>query len=177
MRPLQWQLMPASPDTARPRQSSWSRWRRTSWSERGAFAAGAVLIPLVSLSLRTIGVRRTLAWSALGRGTPAAAADEEEAIVRTTVLALRRARAHGLWSGTCLSRSIALRWLLARRGVATELRFGAQREAGRFEAHAWLEREGVPIDESPDVLSRMHRFRPAGGGRDPAAGQGGRPAP
>lgn len=72
--------------------------------------------------------------------------------------AVRRARRHGPYSGTCLSQSLALRWLLGRAGIETELCFGARREQGRFEAHAWLEHHGVPIDESPDVARRLTRF-------------------
>jgi hypothetical protein len=55
---------------------------------------------------------------------------------------------------TCLRRSLALQWLLRRRGIDTELRFGVRRVAGDpgLEAHAWLERHGHPVSE-PEALT------------------------
>ncbi len=46
---------------------------------------------------------------------------------------------------TCLRQALVLQWLLARRAIATELRIGIRREAGRLMAHAWLELEGAPL--------------------------------
>ena len=46
---------------------------------------------------------------------------------------------------TCLTEALALAWLLGRGGIATNVRIGVARRAGRVEAHAWLEREGRPI--------------------------------
>jgi hypothetical protein len=44
---------------------------------------------------------------------------------------------------TCLAQAIAARDLLARRGVATDLRLGVARDdLGRMSAHAWLEHQG-----------------------------------
>jgi hypothetical protein len=132
-----------------PRRTGWPGWRRAPWPERRAFVAGLVLLPLVSLSLRLVGVRRTIGWTARGR-EPAAWPADEAALLSAAVTAIRRAEHHGLVAGTCLSRSLALRFLLARAGIQTDLKFGARREAGRFEAHAWLERGGLPIADVPE---------------------------
>ncbi len=50
---------------------------------------------------------------------------------------------------TCLQKALVLGWLLRRRGIATTLRIGVSRSHGRFEAHAWLEREGEAIPGLP----------------------------
>ena len=50
---------------------------------------------------------------------------------------VRSAGARIGWS-TCLTRAVVLKLLLARRGIDTELVIGATRQAGSFEAHAWL---------------------------------------
>jgi hypothetical protein len=60
-------------------------------------------------------------------------------------------RATGL-GGTCLARSLALWALLRRRGVDAELKVGYRRKDGKIEGHAWLERSGVPINESAAVV-------------------------
>ncbi|MFQ5524545.1 MAG: lasso peptide biosynthesis B2 protein, partial [Acidimicrobiia bacterium] len=41
----------------------------------------------------------------------------------------------------CLRRTIALAWLLRRRGIATTLRIGVTREGGDLVAHSWLQSE------------------------------------
>ena len=59
---------------------------------------------------------------------------------------------------TCLTRSLLLRWLLRRRGIASDLRIGVQLVQGRLDAHAWVEYEGVPINDAPDVAQRFAAF-------------------
>jgi hypothetical protein len=53
----------------------------------------------------------------------------------------------------CLVRASALRELLAADGVpAAVVRIGVRRGAAGFEAHAWVELDGMPIAE-PDGLA------------------------
>ncbi len=42
------------------------------------------------------------------------------------------------WKSTCLVRALAGSLLLARRGVASHIRFGVRKEDGKLAAHAWL---------------------------------------
>lgn len=65
-------------------------------------------------------------------------------MVSRMVLAATR---HSFLQATCLERSLALWWLLARYGVATRLRIGVQSANGKLEAHAWVERDGAAIGE------------------------------
>ena len=57
------------------------------------------------------------------------------------------------WPATCLRRSLVLWAQLRRHGIASELRVGF-RQAERFEAHAWVELAGVPLNDAPDVRTR-----------------------
>ncbi len=52
---------------------------------------------------------------------------------------------------TCLVQSLALRWMLRRRGIASQLKIGATKVSGALRAHAWLEINGEKIGESQDV--------------------------
>ena len=56
-----------------------------------------------------------------------------------------------LLSMTCLAQSLALRWMLNRRGISSQLKVGAAKVSGTFHAHAWLEMDGEKIGESEDV--------------------------
>jgi hypothetical protein len=61
-------------------------------------------------------------------------------------LGVDRAARFGVFRPTCLVRSIALRRLLERAGVASVmLRVGVRWREGSFDAHAWIEVAGRPI--------------------------------
>jgi hypothetical protein len=47
----------------------------------------------------------------------------------------------------CLSISAAYWWLMKRKGITTELKFGMKTAEGKFAAHAWLEYKGKPLAE------------------------------
>lgn len=53
----------------------------------------------------------------------------------------------------CLEQSLALYWLLRRRGVAARLRVGVH--PAPFAAHAWIEYEGVPVNEDEDRIREL----------------------
>lgn len=61
---------------------------------------------------------------------------------------------HHLWNMTCLRRAIVLCRLLARRDIPAVLRIGARRSGGGIAAHAWVEVQGVPLDNPPDIADR-----------------------
>jgi len=71
---------------------------------------------------------------------------------------VRIAADHGLVRGNCLERSLTLWWLLGRHGIETELRIGARTVLGQFEAHAWVERDGIALNDSKDVGERYSPF-------------------
>jgi len=50
-------------------------------------------------------------------------------------------------SFTCLERSLVLWRLLTSRGIPAQLRIGARKNGGKFEAHAWIERNGAVVGE------------------------------
>lgn len=117
-----------------------------------------LLFPVISASLRLRGFRATQTWLQCRLDKPAAAplpaaADGAEIIPVVSRMVLAAAR-HSFFAATCLERSLALWWLLARRGVATQLRIGVRKAGEKFEAHAWVERDGVAIGE-PDA-SHLH---------------------
>lgn len=52
-----------------------------------------------------------------------------------------------IFTVNCLDRSLTLWWRLRRRNYPAELRVGARKEAGRFEAHAWVELDGEALND------------------------------
>ena len=115
------------------------------------FFRASVLLPLISLSLRIRGFRATQAAlqsffipskTEKRLGDQAMGAER----VRMAVRMVNAAARYGLGS-TCLEKSLALCWLLRREGIVSSVRIGARKAAGKFEAHAWVERDGVALNE------------------------------
>ncbi len=58
---------------------------------------------------------------------------------------------HLIFHASCLEQSLVLWWLLSRRGIPVELRIGARKEAGRFEAHAWVEAGSLVLNDTGEA--------------------------
>jgi transglutaminase-like putative cysteine protease len=69
-------------------------------------------------------------------------------VIGDVVTAVDRAGRY-LAGGTCLPKSIALAWMLRGMGVDATVRIGVRIDAG-FEAHAWVESNGVAVESVPD---------------------------
>ncbi|MGH9383052.1 MAG: lasso peptide biosynthesis B2 protein [Vicinamibacterales bacterium] len=60
--------------------------------------------------------------------------------------------------GNCLSESITLWLLLRRSGHDCFLRIGARRSTTGLEAHAWVEMDGVPLNDLADISQQFPPF-------------------
>jgi Transglutaminase-like superfamily len=115
------------------------------------FFRASVLLPLISLSLRIRGFRATQAALqnfAIPPKTEKRAGEQtmDPERVRMTVRMVNAAARYGLGS-TCLEKSLALWWVLRREGIVSSVRIGARKASGKFEAHAWVERDGAALNE------------------------------
>jgi hypothetical protein len=110
----------------------------------------ALLLPIaVSWGFHLVGVPRTQAW--LRRWTAQRKRHSEVAtgdVVAMAGRAQRRiSRTTGIL-GPCLIRSLTLWTILTRRGVEVNLRVGFRKRDGKFEGHAWVERNESPLNET-----------------------------
>ena len=129
----------------------WNRIRQFSALERparGLFLRASVLLPLISLSLRWRGFRKTKASLEHFLSVPYGSQNPDaQARARLTAQMVRAAEHHGIGYPSCLAVSLALWWLLARQAISSDLRVGVRKEGERFEAHAWVEYGGAPLNE------------------------------
>ncbi len=138
----------------------WARVRSLDARQWWVVVCSAVLVPLVQLSLRARGLgctARTLGrWSA-GLADPADVAAVELARHLAEPVALVAGRK--VIGSLCLGRSLVLWFLLRRRGIDAELVIGAQAPVdGHLPAHAWVEVQGIPVNDEPDVRTRFGSF-------------------
>lgn len=127
---------------------------------RGFALESAVVLTLIWFGLRSFGFRR---WQKLlARMAPAAPGavqiseselDRCRAIARIEQSVARRLP----FRSNCLDHSVALWWMLRRRGVAVQIQIGGRRETANFEAHAWVEVGGYTF---PEMSGRHSPFTP-----------------
>jgi len=143
----------------------WERLQRFSslnWEARGSFVRAVLLLPLISVSLKIRGFRATQESLLRFLAHPQQVSQEDSARLladvertRLTVRTVNAAVRHAWPNSTCLAKSLALWWLLGRQGIASELRIGARKVQDKFEAHAWVERQGIAVNE-PEQLHRHY---------------------
>ena len=128
--------------------------------ERSFLISAVLLLPAVGLGLRMIGFGRLHAALHRSAITPVEKATSDVAM--KTALAVSRmvsiAARRGLYRANCLPTSLALAHLLGKLGIATDLRVGVRKVAGVFEAHAWVELQGQPLNDDHDVHDRFPAF-------------------
>jgi transglutaminase superfamily protein len=127
---------------------------------REMFLRAMVVLPVISASLKMQGFGATQKF--LLRSMPTARQTSQKNSIhiagdlKRTELTSRMVNAairHVWRASTCLEKSLALWWLLGRQGVPSQLRIGARKFEGKFEAHAWVERGGAALSEP----SQEHR--------------------
>ena len=118
------------------------------------------LQPAISLALRLRGYRRTQDWLEMHSRHPGPrvattqALRYAERIAELASIAGRR----GPVATTCLRQALAVYWVLRRRGLQPQVRFGVDRIGATADMHAWVELEGVPLAQ-PHL--RHAAFQPA----------------
>lgn len=127
----------------------WRRWRRLGADDRAETLRASVLLPLCAAAVRLMRLPRILAMIA-GR-QPAGMDAPRQNLIDVSVRAVDRAAAYSPWPSACLTRSLTLMYLLRRRGVATDLKIGARLQNGALDAHAWIERDGVVLNDRAAV--------------------------
>jgi hypothetical protein len=140
----------------------WERLRRFNALERparGFFLRASALLPLISLSLRLRGFRKTQAFLRKFLPLPSHPAVTSASITADlTARMVRAATRHTLGPATCLEESLALWWLLGRQGIGSDLKVGVRKDGEKFQAHAWVERDGMALNEPKSTHRHFAAF-------------------
>ena len=138
------------------------RLRTMSWESWKSLLLAWLAYPLLIVALRTVGVGRLhrhlrlKSGEARGHSTDIRASDS---IVDEVVLGCQAAAAYSPLRPACLARSMMLLWLLRRKDIECDLRIGVARRNGEFLAHAWIERNGLVLNDRADIAERFAPFR------------------
>jgi hypothetical protein len=130
--------------------ATWRRFAQLGGPDRATVVRAALGLVATWAGLRICGFRR---WKAFldRRLPPAGTSVRHDLAVVPQALQLARlhsaAARHLALRTNCLDRAMSLYFLLRRRGLPAELRFGARKDAARLEAHAWVACLGAPLNE------------------------------
>jgi transglutaminase superfamily protein len=116
----------------------------------------AFLVPLTEVALHVISFKSVLTLVRIFAVAKEPAINHSADVRRHARLVLLFGE-HLPFAGKCLARSLVLWYLLQRRGIQSELRFGIQRQAGQLLAHAWIEYNSQPLEPT------AHSFEPFAG--------------
>lgn len=120
------------------------------------FVRGVLLLPVAACALRLVQMKTVMSWMErfnrerlpFNRNK-----DESRKLREIAQKMLKAASRHGVARGNCLSKSIVLCHLLQRCGLPAMLRVGGRKEGPKFAAHAWVELDGIVMDD-PESLHK-----------------------
>jgi transglutaminase-like putative cysteine protease len=121
---------------------AFDRWRALASGQQQLTIRSAVAISAAVVAIRVFGVERTL------RIVSRPARGSAKTVIGDVVTAVDRAGRY-VPGGTCLPKSMALAWILRGMGVDATVRIAVRTDRG-FEAHAWVECDGVAVENIPD---------------------------
>jgi hypothetical protein len=120
------------------------------------------MLPMIALSLRLSGFKQTK--NRMSRLIPDRKAnilsrDDELSRAQLISRAVVIAGNHGVYRANCLKQALLLWWLLARRGILSELKLGTQKiPQDTFSAHAWVEYRGNVLIGESNIEDRFLAF-------------------
>lgn len=132
------------------------RVRQMKPQERRDATAAACLLLLFWLRLRLAGPSMLRRNPASASAQPASATELERSRALAHIVNATATRLLG--PDQCLARSLALQWMLRRRGIASQLRVGVRRDGSRVSAHAWIECGGAPVNDALSIASQYAVF-------------------
>ena len=132
--------------------------RGLSGPEQWLLVQAFLALPLAALGLCGFGFRRFQTWLEQVRPLPPRPEVRESHLEQALATArlVQAAARYSPFRPACLPQSLVLWWLLRRQGLAGELHIGVKPPQGyRLEAHAWVEFQGLVLNDSEDVARRF----------------------
>ena len=135
--------------------------KNLSWLEWRTIMAASLLLPICGLFLKLLGLKRTQKLLCSDR-IRAPVLSSEEAMEQAIQLAraVDLTAMYGLYRANCLARSLVLYRFLQGSRINCYLRIGADLSRDGLFAHAWVEYEGVVLNDRADVVERFAVLEP-----------------
>ena len=140
-------------------QESWAKFFQLTWQERWMLLQAFVFLPLIAIGLHCMNFQRLS--SILARFSPVPGEVCSDAAMQqaaATTHLVQAAASRTPFKITCLVRSAALWFLLRRQGIGSEIRIGVSQQESTFKAHAWVESNGIVLNDRNDIHNQFAAF-------------------
>jgi hypothetical protein len=137
------------------------RYRALDGESRALFWRAVRLLPQVALSLRLRGYARTEAslHSRSNAHVDDVVTEQPLALaIAKTARMVHSASQFGPFRATCLAQSLTLWLLLQQQNISSAIKIGVRKKDDRLEAHAWVERDGLALNETDAVHQHYAPF-------------------
>lgn len=136
------------------------RFMRLPWVEKRLFLLAVIMLPLTTVGMHFLGFN---GWYAFLSRTASKVSwqlpdQDKHAQLRLLRRILRWAARYAPLNNYCLAQSLTLWWLLRCHGIQGDLCIGVRLVDDNLEAHAWVEYEGIQINENVQVRDRFTAF-------------------
>jgi hypothetical protein len=131
------------------------RFNALTGDHKRVFIEACLCMPFFSLGVHVLGLAR---MQAIFVRPVVAVVPLDIAEIEALGALVNIAAKRGPAPASCLTRSLLLAWFLRRRGIAAELKIGVRVAAGVLHAHAWVECEGRPVNDKPDIADDFAPF-------------------
>ena len=135
------------------------------------FRRAVLLLAMVRGMLRLRGYKKTQQWLQKKLHHRPGPVPQTQDVVSQLEMSCRMVRAAECYSPgqvTCLEESLLLWYLLQSQHISVSIRIGVRKQAEKFEAHAWVERNGVALNQHEE----QHRhYAPFDGDLQPPSGE------
>jgi hypothetical protein len=128
---------------------------RADW---GLFARAYPLVWAIRIALWLVSFQKLYSWTKAARKGKIGDQPLDSKSVYKIVWAVEAA-ARRVPKATCLTQALATQIMLGRRGHQTTLQLGVKKDPnGRFDAHAWIERNGLILIGFNDTFHELTRL-------------------
>jgi hypothetical protein len=157
---------------------TWRRFTALPAAERKLVREAARRLTSTWFGLRVAGfarMRQRAERSGLLDASRPLSTDQQLDVGRSIARAQGSAARHLFFSPNCLVQSLTLLSMCRSRDIQAQLRVGARSDSGAFQAHAWVELNGIVLNEPSGEHRHFVPFEEAVGGRESGAAAGSRP--
>jgi hypothetical protein len=132
---------------------SLQRYNALPFQARSLFRRAVLLLFVIRIRLRFGGYKRTQQWlrKRLDRRPQSLSQSAVNySSIETTCRMVRAAEHYSPGHATCLEESLALWYLLQAQNISAVVRIGIRKQSHKFEAHAWVEQNGVALNQQDE---------------------------
>ena len=138
--------------------NSFRKARRLSPSEQRLLAQALVLLPLTRGAICLLGIKHWQRLLSRLPTTPNPGLANPEQRARVIARMVKIAAERRIINANCLQQTLVLWFLLRRHGIRSEICFGARKQGGEVQAHAWVEFFGQALNEDKEVCRHFSPF-------------------